>query len=68
MSERPEWMPETGTVTLLHLASDGLRETLFRETGLRAQVAKLEEMIEGQTGHWVDRIKAEIERLWKEIG
>ena len=32
--DRSSWMPETGTVALIHLASPELREKLFQETGL----------------------------------
>ena len=42
-------MPETGTVALLHLTGEALRERLFLETGLRAQIAALEELFANLT-------------------
>ena len=63
MSEREKWMPSDNCLDCV----GSFAEEMYRNTGLRAQVAKLEEMIEGQTGHWVDRIKAEIERLKGEV-
>lgn len=79
MSARPEWMPSEAALTsieyhaeeALRLGShrnthDAMRAFAYR-TGLRARLDALESLIEGQTGHMVDRAKKMIEEIGKEL-
>lgn len=78
MSERPEWMPSSETVVEAHPIPEslygadvstycGCGDCLHYQTGLRARLDVLEYLIEGQTGHMVDRAKKMIEELRKEL-
>lgn len=69
MSNRPEWMPEH--VTVLRMSDrhydDAEMNGIIWQTGLRAQIAALEEMISGHEGSaMVDRAKAMISKLREE--
>ena len=77
MSARPEWMPSEGEVFMVRAVDnhDGGQEPsaedielICKITGLRAKIAALESLIEGQTGHMVDRAKKMIEEIRKELG
>ena len=68
--DRSSWMPETGTVALIHLASPELREKLFQETGLRAQIEVLEQLSDrllGQSTLVTNVLIEEIAALRKEL-
>ncbi len=69
MSERPKWMPYVDTTLAIVLGSYNVFRTdrEFHRTGLRARLAVLEELNEGQTGHMVDRAKKMIEEIRKEL-
>ena len=79
MTERPKWMPSDEAIRACsavdHVESANMKMyvvtatgALLHKTGLRAQIAVLESLIEGQTGHMVDRAKKMIEEIRKELG
>lgn len=68
MGDRPEWMPTISRVAVISTRCGWSTETTFRRTGLRAKLHELESLIDGQEGaHWVDRVKARIEEIRKEL-
>ncbi len=76
MSERPEWMPSAGEMYTIDGRGDPTSytshekaaiEQAHHRTGLRARLDALELLIEGQTGHMVDRAKKMIEEIRKEL-
>ena len=57
MSERPEWMPSNSEIAL------SVGDDLYRDTGLRAQIAVLEEL-----NPHTEQIYNKIAALRKELG
>ena len=62
MSERPKWFP-----VFRPWPMQGASDKGYYRTGLRARLDALESLIEGQTGHMVDRAKNKIEEIGKEL-
>ncbi len=74
MSERPEWMPSYEHLIAAIDKDSWINgpgfpntEIVLHRTGLRAKLHVLESLIEGQTGHMVDRAKKMIEEIRKEL-
>lgn len=79
-NQRPEWMPSSESIVEAHPIPEnlygadvstycGCGDCLHYQTGLRAKLHELESLIVGHEGsHIVDRAKARIEEIRKELG